>query len=37
MVKHITYRSPKNRWSVMKVKVNDYNDLVTMTGSLQTL
>lgn len=34
VVKHITYQNPENGWSVMKVKVKDYKDLVTLTGSL---
>lgn len=34
MVEHITYQSPKYGWAVMKVKVKDYNDLVTLSGSL---
>nr|WP_303026902.1 hypothetical protein [Duncaniella muris] len=34
VVEHITYQNPENGWSVMKVKVKDYKDLVTLTGSL---
>ncbi|MBD5306943.1 MAG: ATP-dependent RecD-like DNA helicase [Bacteroides sp.] len=34
VVEHITYQNPDNGWSVMRVKVKDYNDLVTLTGSL---
>ena len=34
VVEHITYQNPENGWSVMRVKVKDYNDLVTLTGSL---
>ena len=32
VVEHITYQNPENGWSVMKVK--DFKDLVTLTGSL---
>lgn len=34
VVEHITYQNPENGWSVVKVKVKDYKDLVTLTGSL---
>lgn len=34
VVEHITYQNPENGWSVVKVKVQDYKDLVTLTGSL---
>ena len=34
VVEHITYQNPENGWSVMKVKVKDYKDPVTLTGSL---
>ena len=34
VVEHITYQNPENGWSVMRVKVKDYKDLVTLTGSL---
>lgn len=34
IVEHITYQNPENGWSVMKVKVKDYKDPVTLTGSL---
>ena len=35
VVEHITYQNLENGWSLMKVKVKDYKDLVTLTGSLQ--
>ncbi|MEG1380452.1 MAG: ATP-dependent RecD-like DNA helicase, partial [Bacteroidales bacterium] len=34
VVERITYQSPENGYSIMKVKVKDYNDLVTIVGSL---
>ena len=34
VVEHITYQNPENGYSVMKVKVKDYSDLVTLVGSL---
>lgn len=34
VVKHITYQNQENGWSVMKVKVKGYDNLVTLTGSL---
>ena len=34
VVEHITYQNPENGWSVMKVNVKGYKDLVTVTGSL---
>ena len=34
VVEHITYQNEKNGWSVMKVKVKGYDNLVTLTGSL---
>lgn len=34
VVEHITYQNPDNGWSVMKVKVKGYDNLVTLTGSL---
>ena len=34
VVEHITYQNDKNGWSVMKVKVKGYDNLVTLTGSL---
>lgn len=34
VVEHITYQNQENGWSVMKVKVKGYDNLVTMTGSL---
>ncbi len=34
VVEHITYQNPENGWSVMKVKVKDYKNLVILTGSL---
>lgn len=33
IVEHITYQNPENGWSVMKVNVKGYEDLVTLTGS----
>ncbi len=34
VIEHITYQNEKNGWSVMKVKVKGYDNLVTLTGSL---
>ncbi|TGX79580.1 ATP-dependent RecD-like DNA helicase [Muribaculum intestinale] len=34
VVEHITYQNEKNGWSVMKVKVKGYDNLVTLIGSL---
>lgn len=34
IVEHITYQNQENGWSVMKVKVKGYDNLVTLTGSL---
>lgn len=34
VVEHITYQNPENGWSVMKVNVKGYDNLVTLTGSL---
>ena len=34
VVEHITYQNPENGYSVMKVKVKDYSDLVTLVGNL---
>lgn len=34
VVEHITYQNPENGWSVMKVSVKGYKDLVTLNGSL---
>jgi len=34
VVEHITYQNPENGYSVMKVKVKSYNDLVTLVGNL---
>ena len=34
VVEHITYQNQKNGWSVMRVRVKGYDDLVTLTGSL---
>lgn len=34
VVEHITYQNQENGWSVMKVKVKGYDNLVTITGSL---
>lgn len=33
-MEHITYQNPENGWSVMRVKVKGYDNLVTLTGSL---
>ena len=34
VVEHITYQNPENGYSVLKVKVKDYADLVTLVGNL---
>ena len=34
VIEHITYQNQENGWSVMKVKVKGYDNLVTLTGSL---
>jgi len=34
VVEHITYQNQENGWSVIKVKVKGYDNLVTLTGSL---
>ena len=34
MVEHITYQNADNGYSVMRVKVKGYNDLVTLVGNL---
>lgn len=34
VVERITYQNPENGYSVMKVKVKDYTDLVTLVGNL---
>lgn len=34
VVEHITYQNPDNGYSVVKVKVKDYSDLVTLVGNL---
>lgn len=34
VVEHITYQNQENGWSVMKVKVKGYDNLVTLRGSL---
>lgn len=34
VVERITYQNPENGYSVMKVKVKGYNDLVTLVGNL---
>lgn len=34
VVEHITYQNQENGWSVMKVKVKGYDNIVTLTGSL---
>lgn len=37
VVEHITYQNPENGWTLMKVKVKDYKDLVTLTGFMLVL
>ena len=34
VVERITYQNPENGYSVMRVKVKGYNDLVTLVGNL---
>ena len=34
VVERITYQNAENGYSVMKVKVKGYNDLVTLVGNL---
>ncbi|MDE6653949.1 MAG: ATP-dependent RecD-like DNA helicase [Muribaculaceae bacterium] len=34
VVEHITYQNQENGWSVMKVRVKGYDNLLTLTGSL---
>lgn len=34
VVERITYQNPENGYSVLKVKVKGYNDLVTLVGNL---
>ncbi|MDE6691999.1 MAG: ATP-dependent RecD-like DNA helicase, partial [Muribaculaceae bacterium] len=34
VVEHITYQNHENGWSVMKVRVKGYDNLLTLTGSL---
>ena len=34
IVEHITYQNTENGWSLMKVKVKGYDNIVTLTGSL---
>ena len=34
VVEHITYQNADNGWSVMKVKVKGFDNLVTLVGSL---
>lgn len=34
VVEHITYQNPENGYSVLKVRVKGYNDLVTLVGNL---
>ena len=34
VIEHITYQNQENGYSVMKVKVKDYSDLVTLVGNL---
>lgn len=34
VIEHITYQNQENGWSVMKIKVKGYDNLVTLTGSL---
>ncbi len=33
-MEYITYQNSENGWSVMKVKVKGYDNLVTLTGSI---
>ncbi len=37
VVEHITYRNEENGFTVLKVKVREYTDLVTAVGSLATV
>ena len=34
VVERITYQNPENGYSVMRVKVKGYDDLVTLVGNL---
>lgn len=34
VIEHITYQNQENGYSIMKVKVKDYSDLVTLVGNL---
>ena len=34
VVEHITYQNAENGYSIMKVNVKGYKDLVTLVGSL---
>ena len=34
VVERITYQNPDNGYSIMKVKVKGYNDLLTLAGNL---
>ena len=34
VVERITYQNPENGYSVLKVKVKGYDDLVTLVGNL---
>ncbi len=34
VVERITYHNPKNRYSVLKCKVKDYTELVTVIGNM---
>ena len=34
IVERITYQNPENGYSVLKVNVKGYNDLVTVVGNL---
>ena len=34
VVERITYQNPENGYSILKVKVKDYSDLVTVVGNL---
>ena len=34
VVERITYQNPENGYSILKVKVKDYSDLVTIVGSV---
>lgn len=34
VVERITYQNPENGYSILKVKVKDYSELVTIVGNL---